>query len=137
MTSWVRAQSGDPRKTHRLPDLRQRAIDSTVTSGFSSDTTPITPIGTRTRQTRGRPAVPIVRDRAHRVRQVGDDPEPLGHLLDVFRHHTHAGDGGFEPVLDEFGPERLSQCIDILFIGREDRLLVAVSRSASRARPGP
>ena len=51
MTSWVRAQSGDPRKTLRLPDLRQRAIDSTVTSGFNSEMIPITPIGTRTRET--------------------------------------------------------------------------------------
>ena len=47
----VKPHSGAPRKTHRLPDLKQSAIDSTVMSGLSSDTTPITPIGTRTRLT--------------------------------------------------------------------------------------
>ena len=129
----VRPHSGAPRKTQRLPDLKQSAIDSTVMSGLSSDTTPITPIGTRTRLT----CNPSGRSHREVTAPTGSGRSAIRRRRSTIslissRRHTQASHGGFHPILYDVGLERFPDRIHILLVRRQN--LFFVGRQSIRHR---
>lgn len=126
ITCCVRPHSGAPRKMQRLPDLKQSAIDSTVISGLSSDTTPITPIGTRTR---------LSCNPSGRSDRDVTAPTGSGRSAIIRRRSTislissgvmrRRATAAFIRSFYDIGLEGLSNCIHILLVRRKNFLFIS------------